>query len=194
MRITVLVIDSFGIGALPDAGAYGDEGADTAGHICASLEAKWSDDQPGLWPQLRELGLWNAAALARPGLPGCEAIAAPTASFAAMAETSPGKDTTTGHWELMGVILDEAFRTFPHEYPSFPDELIAAFEARTGRGILGNRAASGTVIIQELGDEHMRTGKPIVYTSSDSVFQIAAHEEIIPLDELYQMCRTAREL
>ncbi len=187
MRATVLVIDSFGMGALPDAPSYGDEGADTAGHICAAL------NRP-LWPNLRSMGLGNAAELLGRRLAGCEAVDDPAASFGVMAERSPGKDTTTGHWELMGIVLDRAFTTFPSEYPSFPERLISAFERETGREILGNRAASGTVIIQELGDEHVRTGKPIVYTSSDSVFQIAAHEEVVPPSELYRMCKIAREL
>lgn len=187
MRATVLVIDSFGIGALPDADSYGDEGSNTAGHIAGAIDGE-------IWPNLRGLGLGNAAALLGSTLAGCEPVDRPDARFGVMAETSPGKDTTTGHWELMGVVLDRAFHTFPKEEPSFPAELLDAFTDRIGRGVLGNCAASGTVIIQDLGDEHVSTGKPILYTSSDSVFQIAAHEEVIPVDELYRMCEIAREL
>ena len=187
MRAIILVIDSFGIGELPDAGLYGDIGANTALHICESI--------PGpKWPNLRNLGLGNAATLLGIELPGCEAIERPSASYGVMKERSPGKDTTTGHWELAGVVLEKAFTTFPSEYPSFPSELINEFERRIGRKTLGNCAASGTVIIQDLGQEHIRTGNPIVYTSSDSVFQIAAHEEVISIDELYSMCEVAREL
>ena len=187
MKITLLVIDSFGIGELPDAAAYGDTGANTALHICEQIPG-------GKWPNLKRLGLGNASKILGPDLPGCEAVAEPLASYGVMAERSPGKDTTTGHWELSGLVLDKPFPTFPPEYPSFPAELIKAFEIRTGRGVLGNCAASGTVIIQELGNEHRATGKPIVYTSSDSVFQIAAHEEVIGVEELYRICKIAREL
>ncbi len=187
MRATILVIDSFGIGALPDAGSYGDDGSNTALHICESIEGP-------KWPVLRSLGLGNAASVLGFGLPGCEAAESPRASYGVMDAASPGKDTTTGHWELAGIHLEEPFHTFPEDYPSFPPELVRAFEERTGRGMLGNRAASGTVIIQELGDEHIRTGKPICYTSADSVFQIAAHEEVIPPNELYRICKIAREI
>ncbi len=187
MNITLLVIDSFGIGAMPDADAYGDSGANTALHLSERVEGD-------KWPNLRKLGLGNASKILGNDLPGCEAVTDPLASYGVMAERSPGKDTTTGHWELAGVVLEKPFPTFPPEYPSFPEELISSFSRRTGRGVLGNRAASGTVIIQELGDEHMATGKPIVYTSGDSVFQIAAHEEVIPVARLYEMCEIAREL
>ena len=187
MNIVVLVIDSFGIGAMPDANEYGDSGANTALHICEYTSGE-------KWPTLKKLGLGNASRILGQGLPGCESVPAPPASYGVMAERSPGKDTTTGHWELAGVVLDKPFPTFPPEYPSFPAELLQAFEKRTGRGVIGNCAASGTVIIQDLGDEHVATGKPIVYTSGDSVFQIAAHEEVIPVDELYAICETAREL
>lgn len=188
MRAVVLVIDSFGIGALPDADKYGDIGANTALHISekASGGAKW--------PNLCKLGLGNASMLLGNELKGCPPADKPLASFGVMAEASPGKDTTTGHWELAGIILDKAFPVFPAEYPSFPAELTDAFEKETGLKILGNKAASGTAIIDELGEEHMRTGYPICYTSADSVFQIAAHEKIIPVEELYSICEAARKI
>ncbi len=187
MRAVIIVIDSFGIGYLPDAEKYGDEGANTALHICEAVGgAKWNT--------LKKMGLGNASMLLGNELPGCEAVDSPCASFGVMKEKSPGKDTTTGHWEIAGLELDKPFTVFPPEYPSFPDKLIKDFTERIGRGILGNKAASGTAIIEELGEEHMKTGKPIVYTSGDSVFQIAAHEDVIPLDELYSMCSIAREL
>ena len=187
MRIVVLVIDSFGIGALPDAEAYGDAGSNTAGHIAETVSRD-------IWPNLKQMGLGNSSVVAGHSLTGCEAVAAPTASYGVMAERSAGKDTTTGHWELSGVVLDEPFFTFPKTYPSFPNELLDPFIERIGSAVLGNYAASGTVIIEELGGEHLRTRRPIVYTSGDSVFQIAAHEEVVPIDELYQMCEVAREL
>jgi phosphopentomutase len=187
MRITILVIDSFGIGALSDAEKYGDVGSNTALHICEAIKGP-------KWPNLRRLGLGNAGALLGFVLPGCEPVEAPLGSYGVMQERSPGKDTTTGHWEIAGIELSKPFHTFPPEFPSFPSELIADFEREIGRGILGNKAASGTAIIEELGAEHLRTGKPIVYTSSDSVFQIAAHEETIPVPELYRYCEVARKL
>lgn len=187
LRCTLVVIDSFGIGALPDASIYGDEGADTALHICQEVSGE-------KWPLLRGLGLGNCAELLGKSLPGCEPHRTPMASFGVLAAKSPGKDTTTGHWELAGIILNRPFHTFPPVYPSFPWDLVGAFERETGRKILGNKAASGTEIIQELGEEHMRTGNPICYTSADSVFQIAAHEEVIPLEELYRICKIARTL
>lgn len=187
MRVVLLVIDSFGIGSMDDAADYGDEGANTALHICQTVPGE-------KWPNLKRLGLGNASTILGADLPGCTAVPAPLASFGVMAEKSPGKDTTTGHWELAGIVLDKPFPTFPPDYPSFPKELVEAFARKTGRGMLGNCAASGTAIIQALGDQHMATGDPIVYTSSDSVFQIAAHEEVIPIEELYSMCTTAREL
>jgi len=187
MKAVILVIDSFGIGALPDAGKYGDQGSNTALHICREI--------PGpKWPALKKLGLGNASLLLGSDLPGCEAVEKPSAWYGVMAEKSPGKDTTTGHWEIAGIELDQPFHVFPQEYPSFPPDLAAAFEKETGRKILGNKAASGTVIIQELGQEHEKTGSPIVYTSADSVFQIAAHEEVIPLEELYRICEISRKL
>lgn len=178
-RITVIVLDSVGIGELPDAAAYGDAGAHTLGHIAAGPS--------GLeLPNLRRLGLGNIARLA-----DWEPAAAPAAYYGKMAEVSAGKDTMTGHWELMGLKIDKPFRTFPS---GFPRGLLEAFEAETGRGVLGNKPASGTEILDELGAEQMRSGAWIVYTSADSVFQIAAHEDVIPLEELYEACRIARRL
>lgn len=185
MRAVIIVIDSFGIGALPDAGKYGDEGSNTILHICETVTGK-------KWPVLKKLGLGNAALLLGNKLPGCEAVKDPLASFGVMNERSPGKDTTTGHWELAGLELDSAFTTFPPEYPSFPEKLLADFTRETGKEVIGNKAASGTAIIEELGKEHMETGKLIVYTSGDSVFQVAAHEDIVPLDELYDICKKSR--
>ena len=187
MRATVLVIDSFGIGELPDAASYGDTGANTALHICENIEGP-------KWNELRRLGLGNGSELLGNILPGCEPVETPAAFFGVMKEKSPGKDTTTGHWEMAGLELDKPFNTFPPEYPSFPEDLVAAFNSGTGRGLIGNKAASGTVIIEELGPEHQRSGDLICYTSADSVFQIAAHEEIVPLEKLYEYCEIAREL
>lgn len=187
MKAIVLVIDSFGIGAMPDASLYGDVGANTALHICETISGP-------KWPNLRRLGLGNASKVLGPQLPGCEAVENPLASYGVMQERSPGKDTTTGHWEISGVVLEKAFTTFPANCPSFPEELIADFESRINRAVIGNYAASGTTIIQDLGPEHLRTGSPIVYTSSDSVFQIAAHEEVISVESLYDICVVAREL
>jgi len=187
VRATILVIDSFGIGEAPDAAAYGDVGSNTALHICERIPGE-------KWPTLKTLGLGNASLLLGNELPGCGAVDRPAASYGVMVERSPGKDTTTGHWELAGIQLSKPFHTFPSGPPSFPSELIEAFERAIGRGTLGDKAASGTVIIEELGAEHVRTGFPIVYTSSDSVFQIAAHEEVIALSELYRMCEIARRL
>ncbi|HAG11275.1 MAG TPA: phosphopentomutase [Desulfotomaculum sp.] len=178
-RVTLVVLDSAGVGALPDADKYGDEGSNTFLH-CAR-------EAGGLYlPNLARLGLGNIL-----DLPGIPPAAQPAGAFGKMAELSPGKDTTTGHWEIAGLILDKPFPLYPD---GFPPEVISAFEERIGRPSLGNKPASGTVIIEELGPEHMHTGYPIVYTSADSVFQIAAHEEIIPLEELYRMCGIARKL
>jgi phosphopentomutase len=178
-RACVIVLDAVGAGALPDAEAYGDVGSDTLGNVARAVG--------GLdLPNLEALGLGNVEPLEGcPPQPGAPAIAG------RQIERSKGKDTTTGHWELMGVVTAHPFPTYPH---GFPHDVIDPFMHRTGRGVIGNKPASGTEIIQELGEEHQRTGKWIVYTSADSVFQIAAHEETIPLEELYEGCRSAREI
>jgi phosphopentomutase len=175
-RVILIVLDSVGAGELPDASVYGDSGSDTLGHIAR--------DAGLAVPTLRRLGLADVAAI---GGPKPAAIGA----FGRMAEASAGKDSVTGHWELMGIVLPKAFPTFPH---GFPADLIAEFERRIGRKTLANKPASGTAILDELGAEHLRTGAPIVYTSADSVFQIAAHEDVIPVPELYRMCGIAFEL
>lgn len=177
-RVIWIVLDSVGIGELPDAADYGDVGRDTLGHIARSRPLKL--------PNLVRLGLANIKPLAHLAPP-----ANPLGSYGKGATVSPGKDTTTGHWEMAGIWLDQAFPVYPH---GFPRELIAEFERQIGRRTLGNRPASGTEIIKELGEEHVRTGFPIVYTSGDSVFQIAAHEDVIPVPELYRMCEIARKL
>lgn len=178
-RITLIVLDSLGMGEMPDAAAWGDAGADTLGHILESREVRL--------PNLRAWGLGNIRRLA-----GVPAVAEPRASYGRCALRSNGKDTTTGHWEMAGIILERAFPTYPQ---GFPEELIRRFVEETGvPGVLGNYPASGTEIIKELGAEHVRTGKPIVYTSADSVFQIAAHEEVIPLARLYEISETARRI
>jgi len=177
-RVTWIVLDSVGIGEMPDAAAYGDVGSDTLGNIARQRTLHL--------PNLAQLGLGNIKAL--PHVPAAEE---PTAAYGRCALASPGKDTTTGHWEMAGIHLAKPFPLFPH---GFPPEIMQEFERRIGRGTLGNYAASGTEIIKALGEEHMRTGKPIVYTSADSVFQVAAHEEVIPLWELYKICDTARDL
>jgi phosphopentomutase len=178
-RIIWIVLDSVGIGAMPDAARFGDPpGADTLGNI-ARLR--------GLHlPNLTRLGLGNIKPL-----DGIAPADKPAAAYGRCRLASPGKDTTTGHWEMVGIHLDRPFPLFPH---GFPPEIMNEFERRIGRHALGNKAASGTEIIRELGEEHMRTGSPIVYTSADSVFQVAAHEEVIPLWELYKICETAREI
>ncbi|HEY3138743.1 MAG TPA: phosphopentomutase [Blastocatellia bacterium] len=176
-RIVLIVLDSAGIGEMPDASDYGDAGADTLGHVLASREVNI--------PNLREFGLANI----RPFAVG--AIQKPIGIFGRAATASRGKDTTTGHWEMAGIITSRPFPTYPK---GFPPRVIEPFERAIGRGILGNKPASGTEIIKELGEEHVRTGRPIVYTSADSVFQIAAHEEVVPLDELYRWSRLAREI
>lgn len=175
-RIVWIVLDSVGIGEMPDAADYGDIGSDTLGNIARQRTLHL--------PNLCRLGLANIKPLAH-----LDPVPDPLASYGKCALASPGKDTTTGHWEMAGIHLDKPFPLFPH---GFPPEILDEFSRRTGRDILGNKAASGTEIIKELGEEHMRTGSPIVYTSADSVFQIAAHEEVIPLWELYKMCETAR--
>jgi phosphopentomutase len=177
-RVVWIVLDSVGIGALPDAVDYGDVGRNTLGHIAESRPLKI--------PNLVRLGLANVAPLKH-----LSPSVAPTGAFGKGVTRSPGKDTTTGHWEMAGVWLDQAFPVYPH---GFPRETIEAFEKQIGRETIGNKPASGTEIIQELGEEHVRTGKPIVYTSGDSVFQIATHEEVIPIAELYRMCEIARKL
>ncbi|HHT49189.1 MAG TPA: phosphopentomutase [Firmicutes bacterium] len=178
-RLFLVVLDGVGIGELPDAHRYGDAGSNTLGNIAAQLG--------GLSvPFLISLGLGNIVPL-----PGVPAAKKPRGAYGKMAEASPGKDTITGHWELAGVILERPFPVYPN---GFPEEVIREFTAAIGRPVLGNKAASGTEILKELGPEHMATGKPIVYTSADSVFQIAAHEEIIPIDELYRFCISARSI
>jgi phosphopentomutase len=178
-RITLIVLDSAGIGEMPDAASWGDAGSDTLGHILESREVRL--------PNLESYGLGNIRPLA--GVPPARS---PRASYGRCALRSNGKDTTTGHWEMAGIILERAFPTYPE---GFPPEIIERFIKETGvPGILGNVPASGTEIIKELGAEHVRTGKPIVYTSADSVFQIAAHEEVLPLPRLYEICLTARNI
>ena len=178
-RACVIVLDAVGAGELPDAAEYGDEGSDTLGNVARAVG--------GLdLPNLEALGLGNVAELEGcPPQPGAPAVAG------RLIARSKGKDTTTGHWELMGIVTPEAMPTYPH---GFPFEVIEEFAHRTGRGVIGNKPASGTEIIQELGEEHQQTGKWIVYTSADSVFQIAAHEETIPLGELYAGCEIARQI
>jgi phosphopentomutase len=178
-RACVIVLDAVGAGELPDAADFGDEGSDTLGNVAKAVG--------GLdLPNLEAFGLGNVKELEGcPPQPGAPAIAG------RLVERSKGKDTTTGHWELMGVVTAEPFPTYPH---GFPFDVLDPFMHRTGRGVLGNKAASGTEIIEELGEEHQRTGKWIVYTSADSVFQIAAHVDAIPLDELYRGCEIAREI
>lgn len=175
-RAIVIVCDSLGVGELPDAGEFGDAGSNTLGHVLR-------DEHPSL-PTLESLGLLHT-------LPQPASRATPRAAFGRMAEVSAGKDTTTGHWEMMGLVVETPFRTYPD---GFPREVVREYERLIGRAILGNRPASGTVILDELGEEHMRTGSPIVYTSGDSVFQVAAHEEVIPVEELWRICAIAREL
>jgi len=169
-------MDSVGIGELPDAGTYGDQGSNTVGNIARQI--------PLRVPTLRALGLSRLVEM------GADEVAV-TGAFGRMAEQSPGKDSVTGHWEMTGIVLERPFPTFPH---GFSREVIEEFERRIGRRTLGNTVASGTVITDELGPEHMRTGFPIVYTSADSVFQIAAHEGVIPIEELYRICEIAFEL
>ncbi len=177
-RVIWIVLDSVGIGEMPDAAAYGDVGSDTLGNIARQRALHL--------PNFSRLGLANIKPLT--GLP---ADAAPLGSFGKCTLASPGKDTTTGHWEMVGIHLEKPFPLFPN---GFPRELLQEFEDQIGRATIGNKAASGTEIIKELGEEHVRTGSPIVYTSADSVFQIAAHEDVIPLWEQYKICETARAL
>ena len=177
-RVIWVVLDSVGIGELPDAAEYGDVGRNTLGHIAES--------RPLQIPNLGRLGLANIAPLNH-----LQPSAAPLGAYGKGATHSPGKDTTTGHWEMAGVWLSQAFPVYKN---GFPSEVISEFERLIGRKTIGNKPASGTEIIKELGEEHLRTGKPIVYTSGDSVFQIAAHEDVIPIAELYRMCEIARNL
>jgi phosphopentomutase len=177
-RAFLIVLDSVGVGELPDAAAYGDAGSNTLGNLCRQQSLHI--------PTLQGLGIGNIAPLR-----GVPAAARPGAAFGRMAEASPGKDSVTGHWEIAGLVLDRPFPTFPR---GFPPDLIARFETRIGRRTLGNEVASGTEIVDRLGPEHVRTGFPIVYTSADSVFQIAAHEDVIPVPELYSICETAFEM
>ena len=177
-RVIWIVLDSVGIGEMPDAADWGDAGSDTLGNIARTRGIKL--------PNLARLGLGNIMPLN-----GIAPAAAPAGAYGKCTLASPGKDTTTGHWEMAGIHLAKPFPLYPH---GFPPDVMGEFERRSGRRCLGNKAASGTEIIKELGVEHMRTGSPIVYTSADSVFQIAAHEEVIPLWELYKMCETAREI
>lgn len=179
MRVIWIVLDSFGVGSLPDAKAYGDDGANTFLHIAENAEGF-------SLPNMEALGLGNIEAA-----PGVAATDLPRGAWGKARERSAGKDTTAGHWEMAGVITPEKFPTFPN---GFPADFLKAFERAIGRGTLGNCVASGTEIIERLGPEHLRTGRPIVYTSADSVFQIAAHENVIKLDELYKICEIAREM
>ena len=176
-RAIVIVLDSVGIGELPDAALYEDQGSNTLGNIAAAV--------PLNIPTLAAMGMSRLVALKHPPAPS------PTAAFGRLAERSAGKDSVTGHWELMGVVLDRAFPTFPG---GFPQDVIEQFEKRIGRKSIGNVVASGTAIIDELGPEHMETGFPIVYTSADSVFQIAAHEAIVPVPQLYRWCEAAYDI
>jgi phosphopentomutase len=178
-RAAIIVLDGLGIGACPDQAAYGDTGSDTLGNVARAVG--------GLrLPNLERLGLGKCRSI-----PGLAPGVSPSAAYGVALPRSHGKDSTTGHWEICGVLLSQPFRTYPQ---GFPRELLDRFARRTGRGWLGNKAASGTQIIAELGEEHQRTGKWIVYTSADSVFQVAAHEHTVPPEELYRACRAAREL
>ena len=189
MKAFLIVLDSVGIGAAPDAVAYDDLGSNTLAHIGQAV-GKLN------LPTMQSLGLGNIPDILPAGLPipGIAPQCPAKGGFGAMQERSKGKDTTTGHWEMAGLVMEKGFHVFPHEYPSFPDPRIHEFERRTGRKTMGNKAASGLAIIDELGSRQMEEGAWIVYTSADSVFQIAAHEDIIPLPELYSGCRVAREL
>ena len=181
-RAAIIVLDGLGIGPAPDTADYGDAGSDTLGNVARAVG--------GLrLPNLEKLGLGRCRADSV--IPGLAPGISPTAAQGVAQPASPGKDSTTGHWEICGVLLERAFRTYPH---GFPPALLDEFARRTARGWLGNKAASGTAIIAELGAEHQRTGKWIVYTSADSVFQVAAHEATVPLDELYRACEVAREM
>ena len=190
MKAILIILDSVGIGAAPDAAEYGDAGSATLPHLAAAVGGV-------NLPTMQKMGLGNIPPLLhhRPPLTiaGVPPVEKPIASYGAMREMSDGKDTITGHWEIAGLEVDPGFHNFPFEN-SFPPDLIAAFEKETGRKLIGNKAASGTEIIKELGEEHLQTGALICYTSADSVFQIAAHEEIVPVPELYRYCEIARRL
>jgi phosphopentomutase len=177
-RIALLVLDGAGIGEMPDAAAWGDAGADTIGHVILA-------EKPAL-PRLERLGLSNIRAVE-----GLAPAGQPEGAFGKAAIYSNGKDTTVGHWEMAGLVTRQPFPTYPN---GFPARILDPFKKAIGREVLGNRAASGTEIIKELGAEHVRTGSPIVYTSADSVFQVAAHERVLPLEELYRICRIARTM
>lgn len=178
-RAIVVVLDGVGVGENPDAAAYGDEGASSIEHCARALG--------GLeLPHLGKLGLGNITPIQ-----GTPPEPQPLGAYGSMIETAAGKDSVAGHWELMGVVLQQPLPTYPD---GFPDELVSAFEQAIGRRVIGNKVASGTEIIKELGEEHVRTGRPILYTSADSVFQIAAHQDVIPLDELYRICQIARDM
>ncbi|HOJ81038.1 MAG TPA: phosphopentomutase [Clostridiales bacterium] len=178
-RVIIIVLDSAGVGELPDAAEYGDEGSNTLGNIAAAVSGF-------SLPNLEKLGLGNID-----GIVGYKAADEPLGCFGKMAERSAGKDTTTGHWELAGITLRKPFPVYPE---GFPGDVIRQFEKEIGTKTLGNYPASGTVIINELGHQHVRTGYPIIYTSADSVFQIAAHEDVIPVERLYEICRIARRI
>jgi phosphopentomutase len=178
-RVILIVLDGVGVGELPDAAEYGDVGSNTLAHVAEAVG--------GLaLPNLEALGLGHIGHFA-----GIRLMGRPDGCFGRMGQLSKGKDSTAGHWEMAGILLEEPFPTYPR---GFPNEMLDLFEQASGRKGLGNRAASGTEIIQELGEEHLRTGAPIVYTSADSVFQVAAHERVVPVEELYRMCRAARKL
>ena len=178
-RAAIIVLDGLGIGEAPDTASYGDAGSDTLGNVARAVG--------GLrLPRLAALGLGRCAEIA-----GLDPVASPAAAFGSCEPRSAGKDSTTGHWELCGLVLESPFPTYPD---GFPAAVLDEFARRTGRGVLGNVAASGTAILETHGEEHLRTGRWIVYTSADSVFQVAAHESIVPVEELYSICRTARKL
>jgi phosphopentomutase len=178
-RVIIIVLDSAGIGELPDAAVYGDEGSNTLGNIAAAVEGF-------SLPNLEKLGLGHID-----GVKGYKPVENPIGCYGRMIERSAGKDTTTGHWEIAGIILEKPFPVYPH---GFPEEILKQIEDKIGTKTIGNYAASGTEIINKLGQQHVMTGFPIVYTSADSVFQVAAHEEIIPVGKLYEICMTAREI
>jgi len=179
MRIVVIVLDGVGIGELPDAAAYGDSGSDTLRNLCQVMG--------GLsLPNLEKLGLGRIKALR-----GIAPVSDPEASYGKLKERSPGKDSISGHWELMGIVLERPFPVYPN---GFPPDIVREFEKRIGRRVLGNKAYSGTEIIRALGDEHVKTGFPILYTSADSVFQLAAHEDVVPVEKLYEYCILARDM